>query len=76
LATTPKRRLLIVEDEPLLRVAISDALRKEGWIVDLADNGLDGAALFQKDLHDLVSPSRRCATGRPTLSPSRSPWVN
>ena len=54
MATTPKRRLLIVEDEPLLRVAISDALRKEGWIVDLADNGLDGAALFQKDLHDLV----------------------
>ena len=54
MATNPKRRLLIVEDEPLLRVAISDALRKEGWIVDLADNGTDGAALFQKGLYDLV----------------------
>jgi DNA-binding NtrC family response regulator len=48
------RRLLIVEDEPLLRVAISDALRKEGWIVDVAEDGAKGAALFEKHMHDLV----------------------
>jgi DNA-binding NtrC family response regulator len=54
LAKDPGRRLLIVEDEPLLRVAISDALRKEGWTVDVADNGVDGAALFEKRAHQLV----------------------
>jgi DNA-binding NtrC family response regulator len=48
------RRLLIVEDEPLLRVAISDALRKEGWIVDVAEDGVKGLALFEKHAHDLV----------------------
>jgi DNA-binding NtrC family response regulator len=49
-----KRHLLVVEDEPLLRVAISDALRKEGWTVDIADNGVDGAALFKREMHNLV----------------------
>jgi DNA-binding NtrC family response regulator len=51
---TPRRRLLIVEDEPTLRVAISDALRKEGWAVDVADNGVDGEALFEPHKHSLV----------------------
>jgi DNA-binding NtrC family response regulator len=54
LATDPGRRLLIVEDEPLLRVAISDALRKEGWTVDVADNGVDGEALFERRMHQLI----------------------
>ena len=31
------RRLLIVEDEPILRITIADALRKEGWDVDVAE---------------------------------------
>ena len=34
------RRLLIVEDEPLLRITMADALRKEGWIVDIAEDGV------------------------------------
>ena len=37
-----RRRLLVVEDEPLLRVAISDALRQEGWTVDVAEDGEEG----------------------------------
>ena len=47
-------RLLIVEDEPLLRVAISDALRKEGWVVDVAEDGQKGLTLFEQHGHDLV----------------------
>ena len=31
-------RLLIVEDEPLLRITMADALRKEGWVVDVAED--------------------------------------
>ena len=47
-------RLLIVEDEPLLRITMADALRKEGWMVDVADDGVKGAALFEQHLHDVV----------------------
>jgi DNA-binding NtrC family response regulator len=48
------RRLLIAEDEPLLRVSMADALRKEGWNVDAVEDGLKGAALFEQHLHDVV----------------------
>jgi DNA-binding NtrC family response regulator len=47
-------RLLVVEDEPLLRITMADALRKEGWSVDVAEDGVKGAALFEQHLHDLV----------------------
>jgi len=47
-------RLLIVEDEPLLRITMGDALRKEGWTVDVAEDGAKGAALFEQHLHDVV----------------------
>jgi DNA-binding NtrC family response regulator len=47
-------RLLIVEDEPLLRITMADALRKEGWAVDVAEDGAKGAALFEQHMHDLV----------------------
>ena len=48
------RRILIAEDEPLLRVSLSDALRKEGWTVDVAADGQQGLALFEAHLHDVV----------------------
>ncbi len=48
------RRLLVVEDEPILRITISDALRREGWEVDVAEDGIKGLAQFEKHLHDLV----------------------
>ncbi len=48
------RRLLIVEDEPILRITIADALRKEGWDVDVAEDGVKAMTLFERHLHDLV----------------------
>jgi CheY-like chemotaxis protein len=47
-------RLLIAEDEPLLRITMADALRKEGWAVDVAEDGVKGVALFEQHLHDVV----------------------
>jgi two-component system OmpR family response regulator len=35
-------RILLVEDEPDVRLAISRSLREEGYAVDEADNGIDG----------------------------------
>lgn len=47
-------RVLVIEDEPLLRVSIRDALEKEGWIVDVAEDGSQGVILFQRFLHEFV----------------------
>jgi DNA-binding NtrC family response regulator len=52
--TNSGRRLLIVEDEPLLRVSMADALAKEGWKVDVAENGAAGLATFKRHMHALV----------------------
>ena len=48
------RRLLIVEDEPILRVTMGEALAREGWVVDVAEDGNEGLALFEEHLHDVV----------------------
>jgi two-component system response regulator HydG len=47
-------RLLVVETEPLLRITVADALRKEGWTVDVAEDGLKGSTLFDHHQHDVV----------------------
>ena len=47
-------RLLIAEDEPLLRVSMADALRKEGWTVDVAVDGPKAVALFEQHNHEVV----------------------
>lgn len=47
-------RVLVIEDEPLLRVSIRDALEKEGWVVDVAEDGSQGVILFQRFLHEFV----------------------
>ncbi len=47
-------RLLVVEDEPLLRISIRDALEKEGWVVDVAEDGVEGVTLFERHLHEVV----------------------
>lgn len=39
---TPKKRILIVEDEPSLRNALKDKLEKEGFVVLTAQDGREG----------------------------------
>lgn len=47
-------RVLVIEDEPLLRISIRDALQKEGWTVDVAEDGAQGVVLFERFLHEFV----------------------
>ena len=47
-------RVLVIEDEPLLRISIRDALQKEGWTVDVAEDGAQGIVLFERFLHEFV----------------------
>jgi len=48
------RRVLIVEDEPGLRLTLSDRLTSEGYRVETADNGPDGFQLATKKSYDLI----------------------
>jgi DNA-binding NtrC family response regulator len=48
------RHLLIAEDEPILRITVADALRKEGWEVSVAADGAEALASFERQLHDVV----------------------
>ena len=54
MTATCGNRLLIAEDEPLLRVSMADALRKKGWTVDVAVDGVKALALYEQYLHDVV----------------------
>jgi DNA-binding NtrC family response regulator len=48
------QRILVAEDEPILRITIADALRKEGWEVTVAEDGAAALAAFERQLHDVV----------------------
>jgi len=47
-------RLLLVEDERPLAQALDDALREEGWVVDLAVDGREGLRLALHGNYDVV----------------------
>ena len=47
-------RLLLVEDERPLAAALDDALREEGWVVDVADNGREGLRMAVLGNYDVV----------------------
>jgi two-component system alkaline phosphatase synthesis response regulator PhoP len=48
------RRILIVEDEAALRLALSDRLRSEGYTVEVAGDGDQGFASARQGTFDLV----------------------
>src|SRR5690349_15172197 len=47
-------KILIVEDEPNMRLGLKDNLEFEGYTVDLAEEGLSGLELILKTNYDLV----------------------
>ena len=50
----PERRILLVDDEPGLRRTLSDRLRKEGYGVDTAANGVAAADMARKGGYDVI----------------------
>ena len=50
----PKRRILVVDDEPLVCDAVKMMLTFDGHTVQTAHNGADALALFNKEKFDLV----------------------
>jgi len=49
-----KARILIAEDEEIMRVTVLDHLRHQGWQVDAATNGADALELVNKGNYDLI----------------------
>lgn len=47
-------RLLVVEDEDIMRITIIDHLSQQGWRVDEANNGLDALKLVENNSYDLI----------------------
>ena len=47
-------RLLLVEDERALAQALDDALKEEGWVVDLAADGREGLRMALVGQYDVV----------------------
>lgn len=49
-----KKRLLVVEDTPVLAENIADLFRMEGYDVDVSENGLEGLRRLQHCAYDLI----------------------
>jgi CheY-like chemotaxis protein len=50
----PKRRILVVDDEPFVCDAVRMMLNFDGHVVETANNGMEALALFDKGKFDLV----------------------
>ncbi len=47
-------RILIIDDEPLMRISIADALKAEGYYVKVAATGPEGVDFIKKEQFDLI----------------------
>lgn len=48
------RKILLAEDEEVLRLLIQDTLEDEGYAIDEAENGVQALELFQQNQYDLL----------------------
>jgi len=51
---TPKKRILVVEDDPSVRLTTSELLTAEGYDVSTADDGFDALLHLQQTIPDLI----------------------
>ena len=50
----PGELICVIEDEPVIASAVADRLRTEGFLVEIAHDGLAGVALCERVRPDLV----------------------
>jgi CheY-like chemotaxis protein len=48
------KRILVIDDEDLMRQVIKEMLEVEGYAVTTAANGKEGLQLYQRELPDLI----------------------
>lgn len=49
-----KNRILIIEDEPTMRIGMSHFLSSSGYTVEFCEDGLKGISIIEKELFDIV----------------------
>jgi len=49
-----KPEILLIEDDEIMRITVSDSLRKRGWSVTTAEDGMAGMELIKKKDFDIV----------------------
>ncbi|MFT5700002.1 MAG: two-component system response regulator AtoC [Desulforhopalus sp.] len=47
-------RILLAEDDEIMRISVSDSLKKQGWQVEEAKDGLQALALFERHQYNLI----------------------
>jgi DNA-binding NtrC family response regulator len=47
-------KILVADDEAILRISVSDHLRNQGWQVDEAETGVQALELIKKNRYDLL----------------------
>jgi DNA-binding response OmpR family regulator len=47
-------KILVVDDEPNMRLGLKDNLEFEGYAVDLGENGIDGLNLILNNNYNLI----------------------
>ncbi|MBU4396131.1 MAG: sigma 54-interacting transcriptional regulator, partial [Proteobacteria bacterium] len=47
-------RILLAEDDEIIRISVSDRLKQYGWLVDEAEDGLKAATMAEKQKYNLV----------------------
>ena len=47
-------RILIIDDEPLMRISIADALKAEGYQVKVAATGSEGVDCIRKEQFNII----------------------
>ncbi len=47
-------RLLLAEDDEIMRITLADRLQKEGWIVDAAENGAVALSLIKENQYQVL----------------------
>ena len=52
--TGQPRRILVVDDEPLVRYTVQLLLQDDGYVIDEAKNGTEALALFEPEKFDMV----------------------
>ena len=52
-------RLLIIDDEPGIRILLTEVLRRRGYEVDVASTGAGGLAQFEREPYALVVTDHR-----------------
>lgn len=49
-----KKKILVVDDEDILRMLIADTLEFEGYIIEEAENGQEGFKMIESNSYDLI----------------------